>query len=68
MYAAIYKEMRVSLQSGSKESGQEDASQVEQNKRQKRHRNSEGIYLWKMWRWALKETPLKHLEPMKAWA
>jgi hypothetical protein len=41
MYAATYKERRDSLQPSSMESGQEVASQAEQNKRRKRGRNSE---------------------------
>jgi hypothetical protein len=41
LYAAIYKEIWGSLQSSSKESGQQDASQAEQNKCRKRDRNSE---------------------------
>jgi hypothetical protein len=38
MYAAAYKELRDSLQLSSKESGQEDVSQAEENKCQERQK------------------------------
>jgi hypothetical protein len=59
MYAAMYKEMGDSLQSGSKESGQQDASQAEQNKCRKRDRESEDECCTKK----LKSTPQPYQNP-----
>jgi hypothetical protein len=44
MYATTYKELRDSLQPSSKETGEEDAAQAEQNKRRKRDKISEHEY------------------------